>query len=123
MINVDIEYDKGNDLLIHRIDEETLELREHIEKVSSFMEYIERFQPYRVLIHGPWNNLRFDMQLKGWIDNVLLPQVSKTRVRKIAFLIDNLPEELLNLVDVQNQKLSIRIFVNQKDALLWLTSE
>ncbi|GEM_PF-3521021 len=123
MINVDIEYDKGNDLLIHRIDDETLELREHIEKVSSFMEYIERFQPYRVLIHGPWNNLRFDMQLKGWIDNVLLPQVSKTRVRKIAFLIDNLPEELLNLVDVQNQKLSIRIFVNQKDALLWLTSE
>jgi hypothetical protein len=123
MINVDIEYDKGNDLLIHRIDDETLELREHIEKVSSFMEYIERFQPYRVLIHGPWNNLRFDMQLKGWIDNVLLPQVSKTRVRKIAFLIDNLPEELLNLVDVQNQKLSIRIFVNQKDALLWLISE
>lgn len=123
MINVDIEYDKGNDMLIHRIDDETLELREHIEKVSSFMEYIVRFQPYRVLIHGPWNNLRFDMQLKGWIDNVLLPQVSKTRVRKIAFLIDNLPEELLNLVDVQNQKLSIRIFVNQKDALLWLTSE
>lgn len=123
MINVDIEYDKGNDMLIHRIDDETLELREHIEKVSSFMEYIERFQPYRVLIHGPWNNLRFDMQLKGWIDNVLLPQVSKTRVRKIAFLIDNLPEELLNLVDVQNQKLSIRIFVNQKDALLWLISE
>lgn len=123
MINVDIEYDKGNDLLIHRIDDVTLELREHIEKVSSFMEYIERFQPYRVLIHGPWNNLRFDMQLKGWIDNVLLPQVSKTRVRKIAFLIDNLPEELLNLVDVQNQKLSIRIFVHQKDALLWLISE
>jgi len=123
MINVDIEYDKSNDMLIHRIDDETLELREHIEKVSSFMEYIERFQPYRVLIHGPCNNLRFDMQLKGWIDNVLLPQVSKTRVRKIAFLIDNLPEELLNLVDVQNQKLSIRIFVHQKDALLWLTSE
>lgn len=123
MAYVDIEYDKVNDMLIHRIGDEEIDLRAHIEKASSFVEYIERFQPLRVLIHGPWENLRFDMQLTGWIDNVLLPQVSKTRVKKIAFLIDNLPEQSAELVKLENHILSIRIFANQKDALCWLTNE
>jgi hypothetical protein len=117
---VDIEYEQDKELLVHHVGNDTNDLKTHIEKAAYFIELIEKYQPLRVLIHGPWKSLKFDMQLQGWIDKVLLPQVKKTRLRKIAFLIDDLPEPSHELVIPDSSTLGIRIFTNEEQALEWL---
>jgi len=117
---VDIEYDQDNDLLIHHLGNETTDLKTHIEKAVSFIELMEKFQPLRVLIYGHLENVKFDMRLNGWIESVLLPQAKKTRLRKIAFHIDNLQELSVVQGVSENSIISVRIFNDKDQAYNWL---
>jgi len=118
-IYIDFQHFPEQDLLVNMNSTNSINRAEHILKVSFFIELIEKFQPRYVLVHGYAKDMEFDKQLEKWIREVLIPQIVNTRVKKLAFVADDIAEEI-TIIPISSDDFLVCIFSSEEKARNWL---
>ncbi|MFH1121024.1 MAG: hypothetical protein V1775_14495 [Bacteroidota bacterium] len=92
----------------------------YILNLISFLDEAERQKATRLLVLAPAEVYHMDFKMHDWVSRYLFPQMNHIGIRKIAFCVKSLPENMNEHKATFGHNPEIGVFTSMPEAKAWI---
>lgn len=108
-------------ILINHVNENyVVSPSSYILNLIAFLDEAERLKATKLLVMAPSEVYHMDFKMHEWVSRYLFPQMNHIGIKKIAFCVKSLPEDMAEHKATFGQKPEIGVFTSMPEAKAWI---